>query len=195
MSTKAKATPKTTPKAKSTEKKAPFGRVKGQKVKKGESKTKRAGLTFPVARVQKHIRRGQYAKRVGVGAPVYLAAVLEYLTAEILELAGNASREHGKHRIAPRHIMLAIRNDEELNKLLSDVTISSGGVVSKIHEVLLPPQADEEHAGKKPASSQKERKPKAKAAGESQTYWAPSNDSQLNPGFFKATYALASSTF
>eukprot|EP01106_Pelomyxa_sp_JSP_P017063 TRINITY_DN668_c0_g1_i7.p2 TRINITY_DN668_c0_g1~~TRINITY_DN668_c0_g1_i7.p2 ORF type:complete len:100 (+),score=23.20 TRINITY_DN668_c0_g1_i7:347-646(+) len=84
------------------------------------------------------LRTGNFADRIGAGAPIYLAAVLEYLTAEILELAGNASRDNKKIRIVPRHIQLAIRNDEELNKLLQDVTISSGGVLPNIHSILLP---------------------------------------------------------
>ena len=64
---------------------------------------------------------------------VYLAAVLEYLAAEILELAGNAARDNKKQRIVPRHLQLAIRNDEELNKLLGHVVISQGGVVPFIN--------------------------------------------------------------
>ena len=74
----------------------------------------------------------------GAGAPVYMAAVLEYLCAEILELAGNAARDNKKSRIIPRHIQLAVRNDEELNKLMGGVTIAAGGVLPNIHAVLLP---------------------------------------------------------
>ena len=84
------------------------------------------------------MRDGRYAARVGAGAPVYMAAVLEYLAAEILELAGNASRDNKRQRIIPRHIQLAVRNDEELNRLLGDVTIAAGGVIPNIHSVLLP---------------------------------------------------------
>ena len=58
--------------------------------------------------------------------------------AEILELAGNAARDNKKARIVPRHITLAVKNDEELNKLLGGVTIASGGVLPNIHAVLLP---------------------------------------------------------
>ena len=75
---------------------------------------------------------------MGAGAPVYLAAVLEYLCAEILELAGNAARDNKKSRIVPRHITLAVKNDEELNRLLGGVTIASGGVLPNIHAILLP---------------------------------------------------------
>ena len=113
------------------------GRGKGS-AKKAVSRSAKAGLQFPVGRVARYLKAGKWATRVGAGAPVYLAAVLEYLCAEVLELAGNASRDNKKTRIVPRHIQLAIRNDEELSKLLGTVTIASGGVLPNIHSVLLP---------------------------------------------------------
>merc|ERR1712223_1866427 len=95
-------------------------KMAGSKTKsKSKSRSSRAGLQFPVGRVHRILRKGNYAERVGAGAPVYLAAVLEYLSAEVLELAGNAARDNKKQRIIPRHLQLAIRNDEELNKLLA----------------------------------------------------------------------------
>jgi histone H2A len=116
------------------------GRGKGSAVGKAKPKSRssRAGLQFPVGRVHRVLRKGQYSERVGGGAPVYLAAVLEYLSAEVLELAGNAARDNKKARIIPRHLQLAIRNDEELNKLLGGVTVAQGGVLPNIQAVLLP---------------------------------------------------------
>ncbi|XP_002740775.1 histone H2A-like [Saccoglossus kowalevskii] len=110
----------------------------GKKAGKSQTRSQRAGLQFPVGRLHRFLRKGHYAARIGSGAPIYLAAVLEYLTAEILELAGNAARDNKKSRIVPRHVQLAVRNDEELNVLLSGVTISQGGVLPNIHSTLLP---------------------------------------------------------
>ncbi|XP_033003487.1 histone H2A, sperm-like [Lacerta agilis] len=103
-----------------------------------KNKSAKAGLQFPVGRIGRLLRRGRYAERVGVGASVYMAAVLEYLTAELLELAGNAAHENKRQRIGPRHIQLAIRSDDELNKLFAHVTIAEGGVLPHIHALLLP---------------------------------------------------------
>ena len=116
---------------------------KGKKGKKGgkgsqTSRSAKAGLQFPVGRMARYLRKGGFATRVGAGAPVYMAAVLEYLTAELLELAGNAAKDNKRSRVTPRHIQLAIRNDEELNKFLSGVTVAQGGVLPNIHAVLLP---------------------------------------------------------
>uniref|UniRef100_A0A669QQM2 Histone H2A n=1 Tax=Phasianus colchicus TaxID=9054 RepID=A0A669QQM2_PHACC len=93
-----------------------------------KTKSAMAGLQFPVGRVYRLLRRGSYADRISPGSAVYMAAVLEYLTAEILELAGNAARENKKARILPRHIQLAVRNDDELSKLFACVTIAQGGL-------------------------------------------------------------------
>ena len=115
------------------------GRGKGGKTKgKSKSRSSRAGLQFPVGRIHRLLRKGNYAERVGAGAPVYLAAVLEYLAAEVLELAGNAARDNKKTRIIPRHLQLAIRNDEELNKLLSGVTIAQILITQSVTTSLRP---------------------------------------------------------
>ncbi|XP_012137783.1 histone H2A-like [Megachile rotundata] len=120
------------------------GRGKGGKSrsKAKSSRSSKAGLQFPVGRIHRLLRKGNYAERVGAGAPVYLAAVMEYLAAEVLELTGNAARDNKKSRIIPRHVQLAIRNDEELNRLLSGVTIIQGGVLPNIQAALLPKKTD-----------------------------------------------------
>jgi histone H2A len=107
-------------------------RGKGGKVRtKAKTRSSRAGLQFPVGRMHRLLRSGAGA------------AVLEYLSAEILELAGNAASDNKKTRIIPRHLQLAIRNDEELNKLLSGVTIAQGGVLPNIQSILLPKKTEE----------------------------------------------------
>ena len=105
---------------------------------KPRSASSRANLVFPVSRMNRYFKQGRYASMVGVGAGVFTAAVMEYLTNEILDLAGNACAENKKKTIVPRHIQLAIRNDEELNKLLGRTTIANGGVLPNINVFLLP---------------------------------------------------------
>ena len=118
-----------------------------------------------MGRVARYMKKAKVASRIGAGAPVYLAAVLEYLTAEVLELAGNAARDNKKTRIIPRHIQLAVRNDEELSKLLAGVTIAEGGVLPNIHAVLLPKKSEaaeaKEPKAKKAPKAKKEKATKA----------------------------------
>ena len=140
------------------------GRGKSKGVK-ATSRSVRAGLQFPVGRVSRFLKKGRYSERIGAGAPVYLTAVLEYLAAEILELAGNAARDNKRNRITPRHVQLAIRNDEELNKLLHGVTIASGGVLPNIHAILLPKKKPTDVAAKPAKKSGGKKESGAKSSG------------------------------
>jgi len=103
------------------------------------SRSKRAGVIFPVARI--HRLLNQKVKRTAKLSSVFMAAVGEYLVAEILEIAGNVARKMNRKRIQPRHILFAIRRDEELDVLLKQIVLPAGGVIPHIHSVLFPKQS------------------------------------------------------
>nr|CAG4719312.1 unnamed protein product [Naegleria fowleri] len=101
------------------------------------SRSSKAGLQFPVGRIHRHLKQRVHSgSRVSGTSSVYVAAILEYLCAEVLELAGNASKDLKVKRITPRHLQLAIRGDEELDKLIKG-TIAGGGVIPHIHKSLI----------------------------------------------------------
>uniref|UniRef100_N1QUN6 Histone H2A n=1 Tax=Aegilops tauschii TaxID=37682 RepID=N1QUN6_AEGTA len=134
------------------------GKKFGGPRKKSVTRSVKAGLQFPVGRIGRFLKKGRYAQRVGSGAPVSLAAVLE--------LAGNAAKDNKKTRIVPRHLLLAIRNDQELGRLLSGVTIAHGGVIPNINPVLLPKKTAEKAektAAKSPKKATKSPKKATKA--------------------------------
>ncbi|TNM99805.1 core histone macro-H2A.2 [Takifugu flavidus] len=160
------------------------------------SRSARAGVIFPVGRMMRYLRTGTHKYRIGMGAPVYMAAVIEYLAAEILELAGNAARDNKKGRITPRHIKLAVANDEELNQLLRGVTISNGGVLPRIHPELLskkrgarvradsqasvPEKVEERPKSKKPLKKVKGKRGRKPKSPDSQA--VPNSTAEDGPG-------------
>ncbi|CAF1405009.1 unnamed protein product [Rotaria sordida] len=108
----------------------------GRKGGDRKSKSARAGVLFSVPRFHRYIKKSTPKSRVTMAAAVYTAAVIEYLTAEVLELSGNAAKDHKKQRINARHVFLAVSIDEELKKLLHGVTIPQGGVLPHINSFL-----------------------------------------------------------
>ena len=116
----------------------PRGRTAGKTAGKSVSRSAKAGVNFPVGRLQRYIKQGLFARRVGGSAGVYMAAVLEYVVAEIAEAASDVANEHKKKSITPRHIQLAIKKDDELSVLFANCTVYLGGVLPHIEGALLP---------------------------------------------------------
>jgi histone H2A len=105
--------------------------------KKRKSNSKKAGLQFSVPRCKKFLKK--YNKRIGSLAPVYLAAVLEYITAEILELSGNVARDHRRSTMKIRDLYLAIEFDDELNDMMHrlNMGITGGGFPGHVADAVI----------------------------------------------------------
>lgn len=113
------------------------------------SKTPVPALLFPPGRIHRALKEGAYAKRVSRRAARFLAAILQQLTKELLQVALIQAENDGKVRINNRHIALAIAEDEDFASLLSDVIIARGGVRPMIHPELLtrrPKNAEDKEA-------------------------------------------------
>ena len=121
---------------------------------KAKTRSSRAGFQFPVGRIYRLLRKGNYAERVELEL---LFTFLQFLSTVLPKSWSWLKMLHAvtkKPRIIPRHLQLAIRNDKELNKLLSGVTIAQGGVLPNIHAVLLPKKSAVATPAKAKKSSQ-----------------------------------------
>ena len=106
---------------------------------KKRSRSSKAGLNFPVGRINSRLRRAGYSHRISATAPVFLAAILEYVASEMLELSHDQAFARDKKRISPCDIFTVVRSDHELNKLFDGASIPYGGTIPGIRAVLLPP--------------------------------------------------------
>lgn len=87
---------------------------------KSISKASKAGLLFPVPKINNRMQKSGWTDRVGGTAPIWVAGVCEYIAREIVEAAGKTCIEGGKHkRITPRDVILALRNDTDLNRVFA----------------------------------------------------------------------------
>lgn len=102
------------------------------------SRSERADTLFPVGRLARLLKEGRFSERISISAAAYMAGVLEYVSAEILEFAGLCCQESGRVIIQPKHLNLGVRSDEELTKLMSSVTIHQGGQKENILDALQP---------------------------------------------------------
>jgi histone H2A len=104
------------------------------------SRQNKAGIIFSPSVSEKFLRNfGNSKIMVTSLAPIYLSAVLEYLTFELLDLASDYVHNNKRVRITIRDIEIVVRNDSEFNKLFNKINISllGGGVVPYIHPSLI----------------------------------------------------------
>ncbi|XP_015727731.1 late histone H2A.2.2-like [Coturnix japonica] len=97
--------------------------------KSRSSRSSRAGLLFPVSRIERQLRRGQFAERFGACAPVYLAAVLQWVTQKIMDMAGKISKKSNQQCISPQHLQMSVKSSSILKHLLGSEPEYHGGDV------------------------------------------------------------------
>lgn len=125
---------------------------------KNKSRQDKAGIIFPPSITEKFLREFGFTKiMVTKNAPIYLAAVLEYVTQDILQLASDMARENKRVRITIRDLELSVRTDLELNVLFDrcGITFIGGGVVPYIHQSLLVKKPRKKKKVDQPVSSGK----------------------------------------
>lgn len=106
------------------------------KKKKSVSKSERAGLTFPVARLNKHLKTKSKMKRVGSSAPVYLTALVEYVAAELLDAAGNKTKDAGRKTVSIDDLCKGLRTDKDLSRLFASNSIFMGEKLTKVSDAI-----------------------------------------------------------
>lgn len=103
-----------------------------------QTRAQKAGLTMPPSRINRAMKSRSGLKRVGGTAPIYMAAVLEYITAEVLEVASNSTAGSKRKRVTPEDVSIALRSDPDLQKVCSGVALYTGDKLEEIAKSLAP---------------------------------------------------------
>ena len=90
-------------------------------------KQDKAAIEFPVGRIGRHLRKNSYFTRISEGASIYIAAALQHIINDILDLAVEVVNDDGRKRIIPGHILRGIIEDEEIKSLFKNALIFEGG--------------------------------------------------------------------
>ena len=101
------------------------------------SRSTRAQLNFPVSRIERFLREGNFSQRLSASAPVFLAGVLEYLTANVLDLSGKEAQARGRKHITPEHVSWAVENNKHLRKNLQSCLEIFGRWATKTRRELI----------------------------------------------------------
>ncbi|OXB62036.1 hypothetical protein ASZ78_015678 [Callipepla squamata] len=104
------------------------------------SRSSRAGLLFPVSRIDRQLRKGKFAKRFGASAPVYLAAVLQWVTCKTMDMAGKISKKSKQHYISASHLQMSVKKSSVLKRLLGSGLKNRGKAVAQSQHVASPTQ-------------------------------------------------------
>ncbi|GAB0177403.1 histone H2A-beta, sperm-like [Grus japonensis] len=132
--------------------------------KSRSSRASRAGLLFSVSRVDRQLRRGRFAERFGARAPVYLAAVLQWVTHKTMDVAGKISKKSKQQRISPSHLQTAVQKNSVLKQLLRVGVPRGGGRAVPQSQRVASPSKKKTTKGKKRCPRQRGAPARATAA-------------------------------
>jgi len=123
---------------------------------KSISQSSRAGVIFPVARIRSKLKKNAYGPttRVSASSAVYMAAVMEYLSREVIIFSVEQMKEDNKKRLLPKHITSAINTDPDFPRLLYDVDIPHSRWFEPITETLIYDMTKNENVADKDTNEQ-----------------------------------------
>lgn len=89
-----------------------------------QRKSFKAGLIFPVGRIARYLKEGQYSKKITDKCVIYFTAILEFIISQVINSSVKVTKKNNKRVIKPKYIQIAISNDVDLSVLLNNIMIT-----------------------------------------------------------------------